>query len=754
VLETAAADQMAKVCGYSVRAASIQDRTRLEDEFRAVERLLSYELPSDTSPEHKRQLDATTAPMRLCFIPDINGRQVVCQVAYRTFDTANPPRVGSYFAHLLIDSTAQPWSALDCLRLWGISDPAGHHGWADTDRAVGFPDLAPLSSIADWLVPGQHWLGDDAASSFLRTGNCSQGSPTNSTIPARWAKQTAESDRISLIEQVLQAILEKHTLPTAILAIEPAVAAVCFYAALRLVPNKLRTGVSFSTYEPDPTRAAVRLAATTFLGSGGDFKPQAYQSESLVINTFRGPPFEAGGYKPFVGAYAKWAVQRLAKGDMTRINELHRSIDSVWTSTGPSAAELNQLPVLEDVRTNLFRGKAVAIPAGQTDATRRFLAERCGQSIRKHISELSRQPAGVGAALIKKLEAVFSAAPQQWNQLKQHGEIAAWLKSAQPLHEDGVLGKLSQPASMLSDADAVQLIVSCECVTKEHRLPRVSTRSQRLWGDPKSLQADTPYAVQPLFQQVLRAIEPERLSRILPEPLPKLQVVLAIVLALQAELDALPDDVVAAPQYRRIKAHLRRVLDDAAGGPSEVGASGAGVSDDDFENLLQAAEGCCDHYDPAPGAFGVRINKFIAGFRERVPVVCVDERLINLAYNWSGCATDHGSLQQQIRGWKTILSWFANMWDQSGKVPFKRFWRPSPDEPSNKIIAHVREAAFLMVPGAGPTYDVYRKKVLYEIVKTFSDKGWLRPEKKGLSGMFANNDGATIRRAIDHVLTS
>ena len=744
---------MAKVLGYSVRAASIQDRTRLKDEFRAVERLLSYDLPSDASPEHKRQLDATTAPIRLCLIPDIAGRQVVCQVAYRTFDTANPPRVGSYFAHLLIDSTAQPWSALDCLRLWGISDPSGGHGWADADRAVGFPDLAPLSSIADWLVPGQHWLGDDAASSFLRTGNCSQGSAASSTIPARWAKQTAGGDRIALIEQVLQAILEKHTLPTAILAIEPAVAAVCFYAALRLVPNKLRTGVSFSTYEPDPTRAAVRLAATTFLGSGADFKPQAYQSESLVINTFRGPPFEAGGYKPSVGVYAKWAVQRLAKGDMARIDELHRSIDSVWTSTGPSAAELDQLPNLEDVRASLFRGKAVAIPAGQTEATRRFLAERCGQSIRKHISELSRQPAGAGAALIKNLEAVFSAAPQQWNQLKQHSEIAAWLKGAQPLHEEGVLGKLSQPVSMLSDADAVQLIVSCECITKEHRLPRVSTRSQRLWGDPRSLQADAPYAVQPLFQQVLRAIEPERLSRILPEPLPKLQVVLAIVLALQAELDALPNDRAAAPQYRRIKAHLRRVLDDAAGGAGDIGKSGRGVSDDDFENLLQAAEGCCDHYDPAPGAFGTRISKFVAGFRERVPVVCVDERLINLAYNWSDCATDHVSLQQQIRGWKTILSWFANTFVQSGKGPFKGFWSPSPTDPL-KNNAELREAVSSIVPGAGPTFDVYRKKVLYEIVKTFSEKGWLKPDKKGLSGMFSNNDGAKIKRLIDHVLAS
>jgi len=229
--------------------------------------------------------------------------------------------------------------------------------------------------------------------------------------------------------------------------------------------------------------------------------------------------------------------------------------------------------------------------------------------------------------------------------------------------------------------------------------------------------------------------------------------VLAIVLALQAELDASPDDGVAAPQYRRTKAHLRRVLDDAAGGAGDAGASEAGVSDDDFENLLQAAEGCCVHYDPAPGAFGTRISKFIAGFRERVPAVCVDERLINLAYRWSGCSTDHASLQRQIRGWKTILSWFANTFAQSGNVPFKGFWKPSPTEPL-KNNAELREAASSVVPGAGPTDHVYRKKVLHEIVKTFSEKGWLKPEKKGLSGMFSNNDGAKIRRLVNHVLAS
>lgn len=739
LLEAATADQATKVLGYSVRASSIADRARLRDEFRAAERLLSYDLPRDASPHHKTQLNATTAPVKLCFIPDLNGRQVVSQITYRTYDTAGRP--GSYFAHVLMDAIAEPWSALDCLRLWGISDPTGCRGWAHTDTDAGFSKLTPLASVVDWLTPDRCWVSDNTAQEFLNTGKCAKASQPGDLIPSRWSERTTNTDRIALIECVLQAILDKNTLPSVSLAIEPSMAALCFYAALRLTPNVICKGVGFSTYEPDPSRAPVRLAATTFLGSGNDFPPQYYQSDSLVINTFAGPPFKTGSYKPKVGAYAKWAVQRLAKGELSRVDEVSRLIDRIWNASRPSSTELNQLPLLDEFYVRLFRGQSFDIPAGQTAATLRFLALRCSQAIRTHIRTLASKSPETAAPLVKKLETIFRAAPQEWNRLKQHDEIADWIRRSQPLQEEGVLEKLAQPASILPDREAAGLIASSECVTKDGRLPRISPSSQRLWGNLGDLRAGVPYVVQPLFLEVLQAIEPTQLARILPkEPLP-VQVVIDCINALRSAMDALPDDAGAATRAKRLRGHVRRVLDDFASAPDQSETNPTGISEADFESLLQAAAGCQAYYDPTPGAFGSRVSRFIMGFRQRVSSVCVDDHLIRLADTWVDCASDRDALRGQLRGWKTILSWFATTWDKSGKVPFKEYWKR---DPTKHIDDEVRDAAISIVPGIGATHENHRQKVLDEIVDTYAAKGWLEPRK----GIFSKSKRLPIRQQI------
>ena len=136
-LEHSTAENAAKVLGYSVRRSSLPepDRGLLRSVFRAVERLLSYDLPRDTPPARKEVLDANTAPRRFVFMPNLGGWQAAAFVSYRTRDTHG--RIGSYFADVIatkLDRDTTPWCPLEILKLWPASHDSllGGHWWCDS----------------------------------------------------------------------------------------------------------------------------------------------------------------------------------------------------------------------------------------------------------------------------------------------------------------------------------------------------------------------------------------------------------------------------------------------------------------------------------------------------------------------------------------------------------------------------------------------------------------------------------------------
>ena len=361
----------------------------MRDEFRAIERLLSYELPVDAAADLKSKLDATTAPVRLCFIPDIAGRQVAGHVAFRQFDTAKRP--GSYFAHLLVAPAASQWAAVDVLRLWGVRDPSGHRGWADCDRAEGFPNLLPIESLKVWPPAEQLWLSDKVARAFIETGAAPPGLTPATVLPKRWVTDITVSDIIWLLEMLLQAVLEKRGLPCVVMASEPAVAAVIFYSVLSLLPRSVARGLGFSTYESDPSRSAASLAATTFVSPESDFRPQAYEGSALTINTFRSCEAWAGTHNPSPGDYAKWAVRKLLAGELMRVTELCKAIDAVWRTAPPTVEEMNQVPELdEDFRRKLFQRQDVPMPRKLSAGLHRFLAMRCVNTAQKHAEAMCK----------------------------------------------------------------------------------------------------------------------------------------------------------------------------------------------------------------------------------------------------------------------------------------------------------------------------------------------------------------------------
>src|SRR4051794_27666158 len=92
------------------------------DSFRLVEPYMYFHLPGDTPAEDLLNETPRSAPCRFVFLPSVNGLQMLSQIRYRQTDTRGRP--GSYFAHVLFreqKGNGTPWSAADCLGLWGAA---------------------------------------------------------------------------------------------------------------------------------------------------------------------------------------------------------------------------------------------------------------------------------------------------------------------------------------------------------------------------------------------------------------------------------------------------------------------------------------------------------------------------------------------------------------------------------------------------------------------------------------------------------
>jgi len=308
VLEKRTTENATRVLGYSVRAASITDREKIRRVFRAIERLLSYDLPKGTPPTAKLTYDAAKAPRRLVFMPRLNDHQVVGLMSYRSQDTAGRP--GSYFGDFLVSRTgatpSEDWSAVDCLRLW----PATHTGeivnqwWCDSEERVAADEAAEVSPIAPETlssVSGPEIISDETFISFLSAEFGTSFEDPGQVIPPRWAEIPA-ADRQLLFARLAQATVDvlKSGKGTVTLVVEPSLAALLFYGVCRILPQRLLAaygkfpGLSFSTYDPAPDRATTTLVATVCSGQGvdGELPGEAYK-RGFVCNTFV-PEFRYG----------------------------------------------------------------------------------------------------------------------------------------------------------------------------------------------------------------------------------------------------------------------------------------------------------------------------------------------------------------------------------------------------------------------------------------------------------------------------
>lgn len=715
-LEVSSAENASHVLGYSVRASSIRDREKLRREFTAIERLLQYQLPGDAQRDFKGKFDAATAPRRLCFIPDFGGRQVAAQVVFRPFDTANRP--GSYFAHLLVAPVDAEGTAIDVLRLWGIRNQSELHGWVDTDCEEGFPHLQTLPALKDFAPESRIWLTEDVVRGFLKSGQVRATEALETVVAGRWADVVNDQQRRDILEMMLQAVLEGLHPPTVILAAEPNVVAILFFALLKLLPQSIARKISFSTYESDPFRAASTLVGTTFLQTGTDFRDEEYQSNSLVINTFSAPVFRASTGKSKPGNYVRWVVQKLVAGEQRSVQGLCAAIDLLWKESVPSRDELDRVIELEAFRSALFRQQEAFALRKMTPVLRHFLARRCVDTVIKNIDVLRKSFQGESDAslrLVKQLEQIIRPIPQEWSRIRKNAKCSAWFAETQPTDERHVLQKVSKVERGVSDEEAVHLILSCDTVTKEKRLPHGAASCERLWGHWPQAKSNATFEMPPLLLGVLEEWASDDSNVVLPMPLPPLPVIIGILKAIGQRLSGDVGDT----NRKRLEGHVRSVLDQIAGELDEGGVFKDGLNARDFESLLEQMKNFSQYYDPTEGRFQQRVFELIRkGFLRRVGEVCTERRLINLGESWCNSCVDHEDLLRRLRGWKETIIYFSQS-AKKGTLPFTS---------DKKII--LENSVKMIIPDGEPNADTKRRKILHSMLDTYEKEKWLRSATK------------------------
>jgi hypothetical protein len=722
-LEGVSGEAGGRVLGYSVRASSIKEPRSLQEEFRLVERLLSYELPADAVAADRIGLDAGVTPDRLFLMPRIGGRQVVGHVVFRPFDTAGRP--GSYFAHLLVAPESPALSPLKCLQLWGLADSAGSTGWCRADREGDFPPLRGMASLDDW-VGGEQSAWDAYAVEFIREGRCSAASPAPLAIPGRW-QATSQSQRSMLLKKILQAMLERRETPAVVLVVEPVVAAVLFYTALRLIPEGMRADIGFSTYESDPVRAPFRLVATTFVSADTDLKPQAYQSSAFTCNTFTGPPFTRIGGDITPSEYTRWAVDSLLEDRLTsRVDPFTAAINRAWGSgraNGPAAiptvAEMDRMTKARADVDELFRSGKEPDLAGLSDGCRRFVADRC----KLHLAE-KRMPS-LRALSGKSQTRLLRILPQlithkDWELLKKRDDIQAWVQESQPTDEETVAKFLNQTDAKYPDTDAIALVK--KFVEENRRLPAPSEATRRLWGAAFAAAAapaigspQSEYRPPKLLVDLLEQLDPSRLPSIAPaggNP----NVILGLVVGLGEKLrDKL------GTQSPPIAAHLRTVLNDAA---ERI------VDPSEFWRLL-ATTARCDAWEVQipewcerkPGPFADRITSVVAGLHDQIQKLCSEagRPMLETLAAWTA-VHEKEALSAIVQGWKSLLAWFANHGDRK-KIPFVNSKQWPEDSEKGRLRLEMLDLMGRLIPGDHPTVVSKRRMTLDKMVDIFSAEG-------------------------------
>ncbi|HEX4608016.1 MAG TPA: hypothetical protein VH092_07415 [Urbifossiella sp.] len=229
-------------------------------------------------------------PVRLALLQTSSSGRMLAHVA---------PNGGTYFAHALLDVPATADAQL-AIRTWGSPRWQRH----DPETAGELPEL-PYLPVSDEL-------DDDALRSWL-----------------------ADPAQRAAVEFVLSALLTTPAETRIIVAAAAGTAARIVYAVTRSLPHNLLEGFTFSTYEPDPRGAPIRLIGYDTGRPECDLPDGCYDGGAVAFNPVTGRKSDLRAHVPFAG----FAVEALASGQTAPLDELQ----ATWQLLGLTDARLFEL---------------------------------------------------------------------------------------------------------------------------------------------------------------------------------------------------------------------------------------------------------------------------------------------------------------------------------------------------------------------------------------------------------------------------
>jgi hypothetical protein len=245
------------------------------EDVRAALPYTAYAPPPARPEEQARPL-----PVRLALLNTPVAGRMLTHVA---------PNGGTYFAHALLNVPATADAQL-AIQTWGSPLWQRH----EPDTAGELPEL-PYLPVADVL--------DDAA---LKA----------------WL---AEPGRPELVEFVLAALLATPATTHIYVAAPADEVAKVVYAVTRALPHGLLEDFTFSTYEPDPLHAPVRLVGCDTGSADVDLPAGCYEGAGVGYNPTTGQKSEPAPAVPF----AAFAVRALAE-DVAPLDEFR----ATWQRLG------------------------------------------------------------------------------------------------------------------------------------------------------------------------------------------------------------------------------------------------------------------------------------------------------------------------------------------------------------------------------------------------------------------------------------
>ena len=654
--------------GYSVRASSLRDLEELKSDYRSIEKLLSYGLPADATADDRSNRTAETAPKRQFYFPEINKRQVLGQIAYRPKDTAG--RVGSYFAHLLVSRDTKPWDPLDCLAVLSEEKKGAASFWKDFDIDGPFPELVSVESLAALQVEEAKTRMDYLVSIWFK--GLPNELPSESVAYEKsfteWAKNYSAEGRMALVSSLSQRLIESNSPKSIILVTEPRVAAVIFYAALRVLPFITRQRISFSTFESDPLRSNATLVASTSFSSDDKLLEGLSTSGALV-----GCENHYGVEKArtAVGDTSDWfyySVACLRDGKAAAVDRFLDSVDKTCEKTNVvelTSKMLNGLFKINSYVTNLFnRRNAQPKPLRNRslpEPLQEFLIRNCLKFI---CSPKTRDNLGqeYSSKILPIIQGIFQARVIAWERLQKDPEIGGWLQSALPTDESGVISVLCKPEQIASNRTALDLLK--KFASQSGRLPPLE--AERLWANVKKLSEflKSPEA----SSRELDDFSTSRwlLVRLLLELDNKEPLIVpagsspfiysAVALVINNAIDS-PEDSWSLSENAILRKYLTKVLDEA---------SGSIPNQQEFEHFMSfaAKRDGATHVGvlPLSSKFLGRVQRLSGKLNSRFGELCKDGQPYDVLKPWSVIFEQEAKeeFDKKLQYWSLVLRWFSD----------------------------------------------------------------------------------------------